>query len=369
MSSPRFAAIILAAGLSQRMQDFKPLLPLGVETTADRLIGTFLRNDIDVVLVAGHRRNELQAGLRTQDIRIVENPDYPLGMFTSVRRGLAALGSGYRAAFVAPVDIPLVRSFTIRKLLAASEAFPDRLLYPVFGRSRGHPPLLPARLFPAILDQPADSNLKAALQSEQKTAVEVKVPDSFILFDIDTPADYRLLQERFTTYEIPNPEECESILREVYPVAPSIYRHCVKVASVADSLGRALSGAGLNLDLAAIHSAALLHDLAKGQPEHETAGAGLLAEMGFGQIAGIIARHTDWPEGARISLETQIVYLADKLVEGEEIVPLEKRYQSALQRFGENAEARANILRRRDHALSVKQEIEHLLGCTVERVI
>jgi len=57
------------------------------------------------------------------------------------------------------------------------------------------------------------------------------------------------------------------------------------------------------------------------------------------------------------------------IVEDEEIVPLEKRYQSALQRFGADAGARANILKRRDRALAVKKEIEQLLGCPIEKVI
>jgi molybdenum cofactor cytidylyltransferase len=351
------------------MQGFKPLLPLGGETLTDRLIGTFRKNDVDIILVAGHHRDELRAGLRSRDIRIVENPDYPQGMFTSVQRGLRALGAGYRAVFIAPVDIPLVRPFTVKILLAAGEACPDKLIYPVFRQSRGHPPLIPARLFPVILAQPAESRLKAVLQSEQPGAVEIRVPDSFILFDIDTPADYGRLQERFQSYETPTPDECEVILADISQVAPPIFGHCVKVAAVADALGRALNAAGASLDMPAVHAAALLHDLAKGQPDHEKEGAARLTEMGFARIAGIVARHTDLPEGSRLSLEDRVVYLADKLVEGEEIVPLEKRYQSALRRFGENGEARANILRRRDRALAVKKEIEQLTGCTLESIV
>ena len=38
----RYAAIVLAGGFSTRMQQFKPLLPLGEETITDHVIATFL---------------------------------------------------------------------------------------------------------------------------------------------------------------------------------------------------------------------------------------------------------------------------------------------------------------------------------------
>ena len=39
--STRYAAVILAGGLSTRMEQFKPLLPLGDKTVVDHIIGTF----------------------------------------------------------------------------------------------------------------------------------------------------------------------------------------------------------------------------------------------------------------------------------------------------------------------------------------
>jgi CTP:molybdopterin cytidylyltransferase MocA len=115
----KVAAIVLAAGFSRRMQQFKPLLPLGGETITDRLIHTFLQNGIEVVVVTGYRQDELRAGIKTQNVRMVENPDYLRGMFTSVQTGLRHLNHlnmDYEAVFIAPVDIPLLRPFTIRRL-------------------------------------------------------------------------------------------------------------------------------------------------------------------------------------------------------------------------------------------------------------
>ena len=201
MKTGRYAAVVLAAGYSGRMERFKPLLPLGEETVADHLMSAFLQNGVDVYLVVGHRRDELRAGIRTRNIQFVENPDYPQGMFSSVRAGLRPLGDGYLAAFIAPVDVPLVRPATIARLLQAAEEHPGRVIHPVFRMRRGHPPLVPAALFSAVLDWRGGGGLKSVLHAHEDLAVEVDVPDGNILVDIDNPADYARVMERFRRRE------------------------------------------------------------------------------------------------------------------------------------------------------------------------
>jgi molybdenum cofactor cytidylyltransferase len=191
------AAIILAAGFSQRMQRFKPLLPLGGGTVADHVIQTYLENGVNVVLVVGHRHNDLIDGLKIKNIRIVENPDYAKGMFTSIKTGVRCLGEDYRATFIAPVDIPLVKSATIRDLLSAAEQQPGQIIYPTFKGTRGHPTLIPYGIFPAVLESPEGGNLKSLLQSSENIAIQIEVPDRNILLDIDNPADYEELLRRF----------------------------------------------------------------------------------------------------------------------------------------------------------------------------
>ena len=61
----RYGAVILAAGLSSRMKDFKPLLPVdgqpAVAGLAETLHGAGIR---DIVIVTGHRRPDLQEEIR-----------------------------------------------------------------------------------------------------------------------------------------------------------------------------------------------------------------------------------------------------------------------------------------------------------------
>jgi molybdenum cofactor cytidylyltransferase len=199
----RYAAIVLAGGLSTRMKQFKPLLPLGGATITDRVIDLFLNEGVGVFLVAGYRRDDIAAGIKKRDITIVYNPDYEHGMFSSIQAGVRRLKSKYQGFFILPVDIPLVRPATVRRLITVASENPDNIIYPVFGGERGHPPLIPSALAPAILGWEKGGGLKAVLKSHEKLAREVPVADSFILFDIDTPEDYAALLECLKHYEVP----------------------------------------------------------------------------------------------------------------------------------------------------------------------
>ena len=206
MKTGRYAALVLAAGFSSRMEIFKPLLSLGRETITDHVVSTFLSNKVEVYLVVGWRHEELLAGIRKENITVVVNPDYRQGMFTSVQAGLRQLPPIYEGFFVMPVDIPLVRLATVAGLLKAAAENPNRIIYPVFGGRRGHPTLVPLSLAPAIMNWKEDGGLKAVLDSRQDIALEVTVPDSDILFDVDTPEDYRMLLEHFERYDVPTGE-------------------------------------------------------------------------------------------------------------------------------------------------------------------
>jgi molybdenum cofactor cytidylyltransferase len=362
----RYAAVVLAGGFSTRMQQFKPLLPLGEETITDHVISTFLSEGVDVLLVAGYRQHELRSGIRQRNITVVDNPDYEQGMFSSVRAGVSHLEPWHQAFFLLPVDIPLVRQATISRMLATAEDAPGRIIYPVFGGRRGHPPLIPASLVPTILSWDKEGGLKTVLDSRRKTSLEIIVPDSNILFDIDTQEDYDALLKRFQNYEIPTDEECKVILNDVCQVTPERIQHCLKVAEVAVAIGKALEKSGRKVNVEIVRLAAMLHDIAKGQRKHDIAGGRILRELGFGKVGDIIAVHSDLAGGdTHLSLESKIVYLADKFVRGEKLVTIEERYHHP----DWTPEVQKRVLERRKVALSVKREFENLIGCSLEKVI
>ena len=173
------------------MKQFKPLLPLGEATVTDHVIATFLSVGVDVFLVVGYRQDEIRAGIKKRDIAIVYNPDYEKGMFSSIQAGIRQLQPVHQAFFILPVDIPLVRPATVKRINGSwRQNTRIKLFTPYSPGQRGHPPLIPCSLIPVILGWGKSGGLKAVLKSQEKLALEVPVADSNILFDIDTPEDY-----------------------------------------------------------------------------------------------------------------------------------------------------------------------------------
>ena len=95
-----------------------------------------------------------------------------------------------------PVDIPLVKSSSIRSLLSAYREHPGKIIYPIFHTKRRHPPLIPIALAPVIAEWERDGNLRDVLSAHEKLAIEVDVNDENILLDMNTTADYQALLKR-----------------------------------------------------------------------------------------------------------------------------------------------------------------------------
>ncbi|MBU1234774.1 MAG: nucleotidyltransferase family protein, partial [Proteobacteria bacterium] len=190
------AAIIPAAGFSSRMGKLKALLPLGETTVLGQLIALLQRCAIrDIIVVTGHRSEEVGQVAVEAGARAVYNDDYELGMFTSIKTGIKALSPETDGFFLHPVDIPLIRRGTIGLLVEAFAAFPHAIIYPVFQGRRGHPPLITTSLSQHILKSDAPHGLRDLLEQADRQSIvsvrEIEVPDANILFDMDTMTDYR----------------------------------------------------------------------------------------------------------------------------------------------------------------------------------
>lgn len=370
MKTNPYASIILAGGYSNRMGTFKPLLTIGNETIANRIISLFLQNNVETYLITGWNHNELKASIKESNVIILENLDFEKGMFSTIKFGVSHLKPDYRGFFILPVDIPLIKPSTIHKLLTVALIHPNKIIYPTFNKYRGHPPLIPASLIPEIINQKVDSRLRDILEKHKVNALEVEVADQNILLDIDSPKDYQLALQRFRSYGVPCKDECEIILSDICAVSPDICRHGLKVSEIACKIGEALNKSGISTNLDIIHAAALLHDIAKGKPKHDRAGGQILKDLGFVEIAKVISTHSDLPEDySNISIETKVVYLADKLVKGESIVSLDERYLISNRPFIVTSDIEAKILQRKLRAINIKLEIESLLGYPLEGII
>jgi molybdenum cofactor cytidylyltransferase len=191
MTPESASALVLSAGSSERMGDFKPLMTLGGRTILERAIRLFQSAGIRrIYVVVGHRAAELTPMVERLGARAVVNARYSEGMYSSVKAGASLLKESTESFFTLPVDIPLVRTATVLELLNACPAGGSAICYPTFGGRRGHPPLIGCRHLPAILDYGGDGGLTALLKKLEQHSVNVPVSDEFIHADMDRPEDY-----------------------------------------------------------------------------------------------------------------------------------------------------------------------------------
>ena len=365
--SPELAAIVLAAGASSRMGEFKPLLPLAGVTALERCISLFREVGVDdVLVVVGNRADELRPIIERCGARPVNNAQWQQGMYSSVVAGANALPPSASAAFVLPVDVPLVRRATVRQLAAAFDGRLDAILYPLFDSRRGHPPLIGRSILREIA-RAASGPLHNVLRVHEQTVIEVPVADEAIHLDMDTQSDFDALRALAGRRDIPTPTECEAMLA-AHNVAESVLQHSRKVARVAFRIADALHAAGFAIDLDMVRAGALLHDMAKRQTKHAESAAADLHAVGMHRVAAVVAAHTEMTFDGTID-ERAIVYLADKLVADDRLVTLDERFRRTLDRFRDHADALAAARGRKIAAEHIAAAIEARLGMPLIAVL
>jgi len=187
MTPNQIAAVVLTGGKSERMGSPKALLRFRGVTFLERILASIRSAEIeDVVVVAGHHHAAIVA--QYPQLSVTYNPDYELGMSTSVQTGLRALSKNAHGALIFLVDHPLIEPATIRRLCAALD--PGRIILPVHKGRRGHPIVLASDLFSEVLGLPPELGLNSVVRRIHDRVLEVQVEDAGVLRDIDTPEQY-----------------------------------------------------------------------------------------------------------------------------------------------------------------------------------
>ncbi len=194
--------LILAAGISSRMGDFKPLMPLLGKTIIENTVGSVLDGGARAaVVVTGYRSTEVETVLRRRyenQVIFIRNPDFAeTDMLHSIQIGCTFLPP-CDAFFLLPGDMPAVRRTTFQKLLDARHADSPKLIFPTLRGYRKHPPLVDASLIPDIIAFRGNGGLRQLWGQYENLITTVPVDDEGVWVDLDTQKDYRLCKQ---TYE------------------------------------------------------------------------------------------------------------------------------------------------------------------------
>ena len=123
----------------------------------------------------------------------------------------------------------------------------------------------------------------------------------------------------------PDNGEC-SRLFDKYNTPEHVRAHCRAVAEEAVRIAKEQNRKGYGLNLEAVRSAAMLHDIARTEKKHAKAGAAILMKEGYPLIAPIVGDHMELPEGEERISEKSVVFYADKRIRGTGSVSLSERY-------------------------------------------
>jgi len=132
---------------------------------------------------------------------------------------------------------------------------------------------------------------------------------------------------------LPTREKCFDILRK-HNIPKNIIEHTKAVCEVALKIAERIEKKEVKVNKPLIIAGSLLHDIGKLNGNHAVAGAEILRELGYSEVASITERHAlmDFTkeESKRFvpkTKEEKIVFYADKRINDDKVVSLQERYE------------------------------------------
>ena len=179
-------AIVLAAGFSSRTHMNKLELPIKGVPILRIVVMTLQQCCDNIVVVGGHYYNEVVEMLKEMErVKVVHNPNYNEGMFSSVQTGVAYMTQDF---ILMPGDYPLILESTYKRVIDTE----GEIVVPTFNGIKGHPILIRQHLIHPLLMESPLSNLKKFRDRYQVTYLPVE--DEGILKDIDTIEAYESMK-------------------------------------------------------------------------------------------------------------------------------------------------------------------------------
>jgi molybdenum cofactor cytidylyltransferase len=184
-------AVVLAAGESRRMGTQKLLLPFGETTVVEAVVRTAAASRAERTLVViGADGQAVRNKLGTSVVEFAVNPDYRLGMLSSVQAGFRALPSDAEAAVIMLGDQPFLAPAVVDKVIGTYRETGKGIVIPTFQGRRGHPLLIDLKFREEVLALDPAEGLRGLMLARAGDIREVETGDANILRDMDTPEDY-----------------------------------------------------------------------------------------------------------------------------------------------------------------------------------
>jgi molybdenum cofactor cytidylyltransferase len=190
--------VVLAAGSSRRMGSPKQLLSINGRPLLEFVVAQVCASRLDDVLVVlGAAADEIRVAVDFGRAKVLVNADHATGMASSLRAGLAALGSEVDRAMVILGDQPDISAHLLDSLLDLQEetGLPAAALN--FGGLLHPPVVLKRELWGDLYELEGDVGCRAVIRAKPELVAKLMAEtDLKHPVDVDTPDDYRRLTSR-----------------------------------------------------------------------------------------------------------------------------------------------------------------------------
>lgn len=177
----------------------KLLLKFNTSTIVEQAYNALSKSAVYEIIVVTGRDAEAVSELlsiRNQD-SIVHNPDFRLGLTTSIQKGVVKADSD--AFMLCLADMPLLCADHYDLLLAEFKssfvADPWAILAPLVNGKRGNPVIFSKAHKPAILAHTEMNGCRSLINHNLNHFIRYNTEDHAFLSDIDTAEDYSLLNQ------------------------------------------------------------------------------------------------------------------------------------------------------------------------------
>ena len=187
------------------MGAFKPLLPFGNKTVIECCLDYLRDGGVEtIVVVVGHRADEVRKKLDQQSLLFAVNPDPKSEMGVSIAAGVRELPEPYQAVVIALCDHPAVPPAVVTTLLQTWKKG-ARLVIPTWQGRGGHPVLVDLSFKSELLELKSSGGLRSLFEAHKNDVQRVAVASPFIARDMDTWDDYLALHQEVTGKPAPEP--------------------------------------------------------------------------------------------------------------------------------------------------------------------
>jgi molybdenum cofactor cytidylyltransferase len=194
MKNLNIGGLLISAGLSQRMGDFKPLMDFNSKSFVVNITEKLLIVCDEVVVVTGYKNEKVETEIESKIqnteskiLKCVYNPSYAQGMFTSLKTGLTYLKDVDWILFHF-VDQPFHSEKFYTELIAQANSSYD-WIQPVHEGKEGHPLLFNQKVAGMVTESADDFQLRIIRDDPEIRKKNWECNYAAILNDFDTPED------------------------------------------------------------------------------------------------------------------------------------------------------------------------------------